>query len=120
MMESFCAEQKYLDNVEAVAPLKVKRKVWTPDILAKLNTIAVINKLVGHCDPGKSIPVLLRQYIAMNGRFVGFSVNKNFNESLDGLVVVDLRQTPARYLKRYFGKDGHQSFMKRWQLTGAE
>lgn len=120
MMESFCAEQKYLNNVEAVAPLKVKGKVWTPAILAKLNTIAVINKLVGHCDPGKSIPVLLRQYIAMNGRFVGFSVNKNFNESLDGLVVVDLRKTPARYLKRYFGKDGHQSFMKRWQLTGAE
>ncbi|PCK07221.1 MAG: hemolysin [Alteromonadaceae bacterium] len=119
MMESFCAEQKYLHNVEPVAPLKVKGKVWTPEILAKLNTIVAINKLVGHCDPGKSIPILLRQYIALNGRFVGFSVNKDFNESLDGLVLVDLRTTPARYLQRYFGKDHYQVFAKRWQLEGA-
>jgi len=116
LMHSFRVEQENLNDVTPLQPLKIKDKVWTNDVLASLRNIVLINKLLGQCDPGKSIPILLRQYIAMNGRFAGFSVNKDFNDSLDGLIFVDLRKTPVKYLQRYLGKEGSQKFMKMWGI----
>ena len=115
LMSSFRAEQQMLADVRPVEPLKIRNRVWSQELLKSLTSIAVINKLLGQCDPGKSMPVLLRQYLALNGRFVGFSVNRNFNDSLDGLILVDLRKTPTKYLQRYLGKGGSADFLKRWR-----
>jgi putative hemolysin len=115
MMESFRAEQKFLENVKPIAPLRVKGKVWSAKMLRSIADISVFNKLVGQCDPGKTIPVLLRHYLALNGRFVGFSVNKGFNDSLDGLILVDLHIVPERYLTRYLGKEGLAEYQKYWE-----
>lgn len=115
MMESFRAEQKFLENVKPIVPLRVKGKVWSAKMLRSVADITVFNKLVGQCDPGKTIPVLLRHYLALNGRFVGFSVNKGFNDSLDGLILVDLHKVPERYLTRYLGKEGLADYQKYWE-----
>ena len=115
MLESFCAEQPFLDDVTPVEPLKVSGKIWTNEMLASLNHVSVVNKLVGRCDPGKALPTLLRHYLSLNGKFVCFSINKVFNDSLDGLILVDLRQTPDKYLKRYLGKEGAEVFKQKWQ-----
>jgi hypothetical protein len=84
-------------------------------MLSTIKDISVFNKLVGQCEPGKSIPILLRHYIALNGKFVGFSVNKGFNDSLDGLILVDLNNMPERYLNRYLTKDGAANFKNYWK-----
>lgn len=114
MLESFCAEQRFLDDVKPLAPLKISGKLWTNDMLASLNHVSVVNKLIGRCDPGKALPTLLRHYLSLNGKFVCFSINKVFNDSLDGLILVDLRQTPNKYLKRYLGKEGSANFLAKW------
>ncbi len=114
MMTNFCVKQDWLSRVQPLAPLKVKGRRWSPEILESLNSIAIINKLLGNLDKGKHIPILLRHYLALNGRFASFSVNKGFNNSLDGLIIVDLRNTPAKYLTRYLGKNGSEEFMKKW------
>jgi hypothetical protein len=114
MMESFRAEQKFLSDIRPVAPLEVKGKRWSAKALAALSNVVVINKLLGRCEPGKTIPILLRQYLALNGKFVCFSVNKSFNNSLDGLILVDLRETPKKYLQRYLGHEGSQLFLDKW------
>jgi putative hemolysin len=119
MMESFRAEQKFLENVKPIVPLRVKGKAWSTRMLSSIQDIGVFNKLVGQCDPGKSIPVLLRHYLALNGRFVGFSVNKGFNDSLDGLILVNLKDMPSRYLTRYLGKEGLASYLKFWEKHEA-
>ena len=115
MMESFRAEQKFLENVKPMVPLKVKGKVWSAKMLRSIQDITVFNKLVGQCDPGKTIPVLLRHYLALDGRFVGFTVNKGFNDSLDGLILVDLHGVPERYLTRYLGKEGLATYRQYWE-----
>lgn len=119
LMESFRAEQRFLTDVRPVAPLKVRDRVWSDEVLKSLSNLTLINKLLGQCDPGKSVPVLLRQYLVLNGRFVGFSVNHGFNDSLDGLIMVDLRKTPQKYLQRYLGKEGSETFIKQWSLDLA-
>lgn len=117
LMCNYRAEQEYLNDVRPVAPLKVKNRIWNQAVLQSLSTVTMINKLLGQCDPGKTIPILLRQYIALNGRFIGFSVNHGFNESLDGLIMVDLRRTSQKHLQRYLGKEGSAEFMSRWGVT---
>lgn len=119
LLESFRAEQDLIMNIRPVVPLKVKGRFWTRETLASVSTIAAINKLLGRCDPGKSIPILLRQYLALNGRFVCFSVNTGFNDSLDGLIIVDLRKTPVKYLNRYLGKEGAKHFLSLWEAHAS-
>ena len=54
---------------------------------------------------GKGIPVLLRQYLRLGGRMVSFNIDADFGNTLDCLVVVDLKHAPERLLKRYRGEE---------------
>ena len=53
---------------------------------------------------GKGLPILLRQYAKIGGKLLGFNVDRKFSNVLDGLVVVDLRQTDPAVLDRYMGR----------------
>jgi putative hemolysin len=59
---------------------------------------------------GKGLPILLRQYAKIGGKLLGFNVDRKFSNVLDGLVVVDLRQTDATVLERYMGREGAARF----------
>ena len=61
---------------------------------------------------GKGLPILLRQYAKIGGKLLGFNVDRKFSNVLDGLVVVDLRQTDPAVLDRYMGREAAQSFRK--------
>ena len=65
---------------------------------------------------GKGLPILLRQYAKVGGKLVGFNVDRKFSNVLDGLVVVDLRQTEPAVLERYMGQEGAIRFR---QMHGA-
>lgn len=60
----------------------------------------LVNKLE---QDGKGIPVLLRQYLRLGGRMVAFSVDHDFGDTLDCLVVVEPGATDARIRQRYLG-----------------
>jgi len=114
MLKNFCAEQKHLQKVSPLKPIKTSERIWSAEAWAMLSNIKVLNKLVGRCDPGKTIPILLRHYLSLNGRFVCFSLNTGFHDSLDGLMMVDLRKTPKKYLSRYLGKAAAECFLHKW------
>jgi putative hemolysin len=59
---------------------------------------------------GKGLPILLRQYAKIGGKLLGFNVDRKFSNVLDGLVVVDLRQTESAVLERYMGREGATRF----------
>lgn len=48
----------------------------------------------------QGLPVLVRQYLELKGRFAGFHVDDSFGGSLDGLVFVEVAQIPERVLQR--------------------
>ena len=52
---------------------------------------------------GKPMPVLLRQYLKLHARALGFSVDPGFGHVLDALMAVDLTTVPATILRRYLG-----------------
>ena len=61
-------------------------------------------------EDGKGLPILIKQYAKIGGRLVGFNLDRKFSDVVDGLVIVDLRQTDPAVLERYMGKEGYASF----------
>jgi putative hemolysin len=60
----------------------------------------------------KGVPVLLKQYLKLGGELVAFHVDREFGNTLDGLIVVDLRKTDVLLVERYLGKEGAALFLK--------
>ena len=63
-------------------------------------------------EDGKGVPILIRQYDKLGGKLVGFNLDRKFSDVVDGLVIVDLRQTDGTVLERYMGKDGYANFRR--------
>ncbi|MGA2344789.1 MAG: GNAT family N-acyltransferase [Candidatus Sulfotelmatobacter sp.] len=61
---------------------------------------------------GKGLPILLRQYAKIGGKLLSFNVDRKFSNVLDGLVVVDLRQTEPAVLERYMGREAAARFRR--------
>ncbi len=53
----------------------------------------------------KGIPVLLRQYLKLGGKILAFNVDPEFQNCIDGLIKVDVLQTPPKILGRYMGNE---------------
>jgi putative hemolysin len=68
-------------------------------------------------EDGKGLPILLKQYAKVGGRLVGFNLDRKFSEVVDGLVIVDLRQTDPSVLERYMGKEGYAGFRQSHVLS---
>jgi putative hemolysin len=57
------------------------------------------------------IPVLLRQYLRLGGKLLGFNVDPQFANALDGLILVDLTKTEPKLLDRYLGAREAAAFL---------
>lgn len=70
-----------------------------------VESLQELQKLVSGLEPGGSgLPVLLRQYLKQHARIIAFNLDPRFSNSLDGFMVLDARELPARthpLLERY-------------------
>ena len=76
---------------------KVKSKGIDTDVLLKTlgKEISNLDKFIESTEAGLSrTPVLLRQYIRQNAKFIGFNIDPLFADCLDGLIVVDIKDIP--------------------------
>ena len=70
-------------------------------------TLDDISAVISGVEPdGKGVPVLVKHYLKLHGSFVGFGIDPDFNNALDGLIVVDIRNMEDRQLLQYFGESG--------------
>jgi putative hemolysin len=98
---------------DATAPSAPDRDHPTPGKLDELS------QRVAQIEPdGKGVPVLLRHYLRLGGRLLGFSVDAEFGNALDGLIMVDVRQIEPTVLERYMGKAGSAAF-RAYHAAGA-
>ena len=64
---------------------------------AGLDNLQALQHLISGLEPGGStMPVLLRQYLKQNARLLGFNIDPRFSNALDGLLLLDARELPAR------------------------
>jgi putative hemolysin len=61
---------------------------------------------------GPGVPVLLRQYLKLGGRILGFNVDPAFAYCVDCLTLVDLCKTPDTVLGKYMSPEGLEGFRR--------
>jgi hypothetical protein len=86
---------------------------------ATVTSLEQVSALIRRIEPdGKDIPILLRQYLKLNARLLGFTVDENFGNVLDGLVLVDLADVQPAILSRYMGRAETAGFMETLRRAG--
>jgi putative hemolysin len=58
-----------------------------------------IEKIIMNIEPQYRLPVLLKKYLEINGRIIGFNIDPKFNYCLDGLLILDLYNVPQVFIK---------------------
>jgi putative hemolysin len=60
---------------------------------------------------GRGVPVLLRQYLKLNAKVLGFNIDPDFGDVIDGLVLADLAAVDRAILDRFMGKAEAAGFL---------
>jgi hypothetical protein len=63
--------------------------------------------------------VLLRQYLKLNARLIGFNVDPDFGDVVDALMMVDLTAVEPTILARYLGREVARHFLARHRSPGT-
>jgi putative hemolysin len=106
---------EFADLIQPRTPFRALRlRRW--DCRALCNALRDLDELAEPISDvemdGKGLPILIRQYDKLGGKLVGFNLDRKFSDVVDGLVIVDLRQTAPQILERYMGKEGYAAFRR--------
>ena len=90
-------DNKIARHVKPRKSYKVKMKEFNIQELVNFtkNELNKLDKMICEFEPDKvRIPVLIKKYFKQNAKIVGFNIDPRFNNTLDGLVFLDLLEVP--------------------------
>ncbi|QGY46033.1 GNAT family N-acetyltransferase [Maribellus comscasis] len=74
-----------------------------------------LDKTIGDLDETNSgLPVLLKKYIKLNSKIIGFNVDPKFNNCLDGLIVLDVYDVPKNTIESLSKEANDGSILERF------
>lgn len=100
--------------VKARKPFKDKTgREWGGEAVTRMLTdIDDVSGIIADIEAGgRGVPVLLKQYLKLGGKLLGFNVDPQFGNVVDGLIMVDLVETEPRLLARYMSPESMQRFL---------
>ncbi len=100
--------------VVARRPLRLARseRAAVDAQVASLSSAADLSGAIAALEPdGKGLPVLVREYLKLGGRFLATSLDPGFGNVLDALVVVDLAAAERRLLEFHLGREEAARFL---------
>lgn len=107
-LSAHCAEERFASQVRPRSPYGEGPPTGQP----APQSLEELARLVAQIEEDrKGVPVLLRQYLRLGGRLLGFTVDSAFGNTLDGLIMVDLRRIEPAVLARYMGKAASAAFL---------
>jgi len=69
-------------------------------IMGNMDDINKLDKFIGDVeDMNTGLPVLLKKYIKLNAKIIGFNIDPKFNNSLDGFLILDVYDVPESIIK---------------------
>lgn len=76
----------------------------------------MLDKIILDIEGGKrTIPVLIKKYLQLNGKVLSFNVDHDFNDALDVFILLDCMNVPESSL-RMLSKGQPDEVLKRFQM----
>ena len=73
---------------------------FVKNYLKDVNSLELLDKLIIDLEnKQRGLPVLVKRYLQLNAKILAFNIDVNFNNSLDGLILLDLKNVPEKTLK---------------------
>jgi putative hemolysin len=60
--------------------------------------IRALDVYLNELQPNFTLPILIKKYLKMNGRVLGFNIDKDFNNSLDALMIARIADIPEEMI----------------------
>jgi hypothetical protein len=96
--------------------LPENKKIDSSLIIKSLEkSIPKLDAFIKDIEFGFGAPVLLKKYLKLNAKMVGFNVDPKFNNALDGLVVVDILGIDPDFIKSLAKDVDDPSILKRFE-----
>ena len=94
--------KNYYDNSISKSIKPRKKFKISNEILIKNKTILkniddnikTLDLYINELQPALTIPLLMKKYLQMNGKIIGFNIDPDFNDCLDGLMMVNIADIP--------------------------
>jgi putative hemolysin len=97
---------------------RLRRRWKIKDACSLLQDIQDLSDVVSDIEKDqKGIPILFKQYVKLGGKFLGFNLDPDFGDVLDGLILVDLVETDRKTLTHYMGKEDADAFLRYHRKT---
>jgi len=111
-LSAYRADTRLTSQVRPRRPFRDGIRTSTPDGgIPAPRSLEELSQQIAQIEPDrKGVPVLLRQYLQLGGRLLGFNLDRDFADTLDGLIMVDVRQVDGAVLERYMGERGAAAF----------
>ncbi|MBN1556780.1 MAG: lysophospholipid acyltransferase family protein [Lentisphaerae bacterium] len=126
LLVSFLKMNNYMPDlarlVKARTPLRRSflHKLRRRELRMVVDSVEEVEALIADVQSElKGIPILLKQYLKLGGRLLGFNLDPAFANVLDGLILVDVSRTDRRVLQRYVGAEGMQRLLAHWAADAA-
>lgn len=88
---------------------------------ASNDNIAILDKMIGDIEPSSDkLPVLLKKYISLNGRIIGFNIDPKFNMCLDGLLILDLFDVPMPIIESLSKEINDETILNRFTADAPD
>jgi hypothetical protein len=60
--------------------------------------IRALDVYLNELQPNFTLPILIKKYLKMNGRVLGFNIDKDFNNCLDALMIARIADIPEEMI----------------------
>lgn len=78
--------------------------------------ISKIDKVIKDVEQKISMPVLLKKYLSLNAKIIGFNIDPHFNDALDGLIILDIYNIPINVIESLSKEINDESILDRFLL----
>lgn len=89
-------------------------------ILESADDLTKFDRFIKEVEPNDyTMPILLKRYLKLNGKIIGFNLDPKFNDALDGLLVLDLFDVPIETIASLSKEINDDSILDRF-MAGKE
>jgi len=90
-------------------------------ILENTEDLNKFDRFIKDVEPSDyTMPILLKRYLKINGKIIGFNLDPKFNDALDGLLVLDLYDVPMETITSLSKEINDDSILERFMAGKSD